>query len=150
MKEYLSQSIVVDLVQAALADGATDPDSTAVDMTGYDGVMFIGICGTITGSGTATIAAAQSNDNAVADDFTAITGATATATAAAKSDKILVVDVLYPSKRYVRTTLTRAIANSVWGGTLAIRYCAKTKPTTFTAATLAAALAQVCSAAEAG
>jgi hypothetical protein len=149
MREYLSQELVVDLVQAALADGATDPDSTAVDMAGYDGVMFIGICGTITGSGTCTLAASQSSDNAVADDFSAISGASAVATSSTKSDKILVVDVLYPAKRYVRTTLTRAVANSVWGGTLALRYCAKNKPTTFTAAALAAAIAQVCAAAEA-
>lgn len=144
MREFLSSGVVVDLVQAALADGQTDPDSTALDMSGYDGIMFIGIAGTITGSGTATLAVTQSSDNAVADDFTAITGATAVATASAKSDKILVIDVQYPTKRYVRTTLTRAVANSVWGGTIAIRYCAKNKPTTFTAGTIAAAVVQIC------
>lgn len=149
MREFLSKQLVIDVVQAALADGQTDPDSASVDMAGYDGVMFVGIPNTITGSGTAKIAAAQSSDNGVGDGFSAIAGAEAEAVGSADSNKLVIVDVLYPTKRYVRTTLTRAVANSVWGGTLAIRYCAKDKPTTFTAAALAAAIAQVCAAAEA-
>lgn len=149
MREFLSKQIAIDVVQAGLAAGQTDPDSASVDMTGYDGVMFIGLLGAVTTTGTATIAAAQSSDDGVGDGFSVISGASAASNADADADKLLIVDVLYPTKRYVRTTLTRAVANTVWGGTLAIRYCAKSKPTTFTAAALAAAIAQVCAADEA-
>ncbi|MDX9861657.1 MAG: hypothetical protein RBS99_12150, partial [Rhodospirillales bacterium] len=85
---YLSEEIKLTLVQAGLADGQTDPDSSSVDMAGFDGVMFIGIVGTITGAGTVTLTAEQSSDDGVADAFAALTGASVVATAAAESDKL--------------------------------------------------------------
>ena len=53
----LSKDVKVTLVQAPLADGQTDPDSGSVDMRGFEGVMFLGIVGTVTGSGTASLKA---------------------------------------------------------------------------------------------
>jgi hypothetical protein len=122
MGSYLSEDVKVTLVQAALADGQTDPDSSSVDMSGYDGVMFIGVVGTITGSGTANLIAAQSSDDST---FATLSGMTATKTAAAQSDTTMILDVQRPADRYVRTTLTRAVANSVYGGTIAIQYKAR-------------------------
>jgi len=142
---YLTDEISATLVQAALADGQTDPDSDSVDMSGYDGVLFIGSVGTITGSGTVAMAVEQSADDS---SFAALTGASAQADAAADSDKLLMVDVFRPTDRYVRTALTRATANSVYNGTIALRYKAKSKPTAQTAASLAAALVQVMTPAE--
>jgi hypothetical protein len=150
MRALLSNAVKLTLVQAALADGSTDPDSTAVDMSGFDGVLFVGVCGTITGSGTATLTAQQSDDAAVADDYTALTGATAAASGSTDSDKLVMLDVYNPTKRYVRVNLTRATANSVWGGTIAIQYKAKDKAAATAAAQLAAAVTQVISPAEAG
>lgn len=49
------------------------------------------------------------------------------------------LDVYKPLDRYVRTTLTRDGANSVYGGTIALQYGAHKKPTIHDAATLAAA-----------
>ncbi len=123
------------MVQAPLADGQTDPDSAAVDMQGFEGVMFVGIVGTVTGSGTASLKAAQSSDNS---NFSDLSGVVATG-AAGGSDKFLVLDVYKPLERYVRTTLTRAVANSIYGGTIAIQYGAHKRPTVHDAATLAAA-----------
>jgi len=131
----LSKNVKVTLVQAPLADGQTDPDSSAVDMQGFEGVMFVGIVGTVTGSGTASLKAAQSSDNS---NFSDLSGVVATG-AAGGSDKFLVLDVYKPLERYVRTTLTRAVANSIYGGTIAIQYGAHKRPTVHDAATLAAA-----------
>lgn len=144
-KNYLSEEIKLTLVQAALADGQTDPDSSAVDMAGFDGVMFVGIVGTITGAGTLDLTVQQSDDEAGAPDaYNALSGATAQATGAGgDSDKLLVIDVDQPSKRYLRTNLTRAAANSIWGGTLAIQYKARSKPTATAVAQLAASIVQV-------
>jgi hypothetical protein len=140
---YLTEEIKLTLVQAALADGQTDPDSTAVDMAGFDGVMFVGIVGTITGAGTVTLKAQQSDDNGVADAFSDLSGVSAQATGAdADSDKLLVLDIDQPSKRYVRTNLTRATANAIYGGTLAIQYKARVKPTATAAVQLAASIVQ--------
>jgi hypothetical protein len=129
----LSKNVKVTLVQPALADGQTDPDSAAVDMQGFEGVMFVGILGTVTEGGTAALKAAQSSDNV---NFNDLSGVVATGDA---SDKFLVLDVYRPLDRYVRTTLTRAVANSIYGGTLAIQYGAHKRPTIHDAATLAAA-----------
>lgn len=142
MKEFLSNAVKFTLVQAALADGSTDPDSTALDMAGYEGVLFVGICGTITGSGTCTLAAYGSSDNGVVDTFAALSGASAEASGSADSDKLLIVDVFQPRERYIRTKLTRATANSIWGGTIAIQYKAKDKATATAAAQLAASVVQ--------
>jgi len=145
MHVYLSDEVKMSIVQAALADGQTDPDSSSVDMKGFDGVMFVGIVGTITGSGTVTMAAEQSSDDVT---FNALSGASAQASAAADSDLLLAVDVFKPADRYVRTALTRATANSVWGGTIAIQYKARSKPVAQAAAQFAATLVQVTTPAE--
>lgn len=137
---HLIDDIKVSLVQAALADGSTDPTSTNVDMAadgGYDGVMFVGICGTITGSGTVTLAATQATTDTTG---TALSGMTATATSSTKSDKLLIIDVYRPTKRYIGTTLTRATANSVYGGTLAIQYRSKSRAIAQATAMLAASV----------
>ena len=131
----LSKNVKVTLVQAPLADGQTDPDSSSVDMQGFEGVLFIGIVGTVTGSGTASLKASQSSDNS---SFNDLSGVVATG-AAGGSDKFILLDVYRPLDRYVRTTLTRAVANSIYGGTIAIQYGAHKKPTIHDAATLAAA-----------
>jgi HK97 family phage prohead protease len=70
--------------------------------------------------------------------YTSTSGAVVTG-AAGGSDKFFVLDVFRPLKRYVRTTLTRAVANFIYGGTIAIQYGAHKKPTIHDAATLAAA-----------
>jgi hypothetical protein len=132
----LSKETKVTLVQAPLADGQTDPDSSSVDMLGFEGVMFIGIAGTITGNGTVSLKASQSSNNA---DFNDLSGIVATTVAASDDDSFLLLDVYRPTDRYVRTTLTRAVDNSVYGGTIAIQYGAHTQPTVHDAATLAVA-----------
>jgi hypothetical protein len=139
---FLSERIAVDVIQAALADGQTDPDSDSIDMQGWDGCLFIGSVGTITGAGTVDLTVEGSADDS---SFAALSGATAQASAAADSDKILAIDVLQPkdTDRYLRTALTRGTANSVYNGTLAMRYRAREFPTTWTAADLAADLVQV-------
>ena len=130
MKEPLVKATKFTLVQAALADGQSDPDGSSVDMAGYDGCLFAAIVGTITTTGTANMVIKQSDDDGSLDDYTAISGATATASAAAQSDRMLIIDIYQPNKRYLRPTLTRATANSIIGGIIAIRYMAKDRPIT--------------------
>lgn len=148
MQSYITDSVKVTLVQAALSDGQATTNSTSVDMNGFDGVLFVGITGTITGSGTVTLTGSQS-----ADDSTFALLATATAsvvaTAAAESDNFLALDIFKPGDRYVRVTMVRAVANSVYSGTLAIQYQAREKITTQDATTLAGSLVQALTPAEA-
>ena len=67
-----------------------------------------------------------------------------------------IVDVLMPPMSPAELTLafaggglTRGTANSVYGGTIAIQYKGRERPTTHTAASLAAAVTQVSTPAEA-
>jgi hypothetical protein len=140
VKKFLSRSSKLTLVQAALADGSSDPNSTSVDMAGFEGVMFIGIVGTVTGSGTVEIHAQQSSDDGVADAFSDIVDMTATADSSTDSDKLLVLDIVQPQKRYVRVAMTRATANSVIGGVAAIQYGAKSMAASTATAQLATAI----------
>ena len=143
--ELLTDGTKITLVQAALADGQSDPDSNRVDMAGFDGVTFVCILGTITATGTVSMQVKQAATDIAGD---ALTGMVAAATDA-DSDMVLVVDVMKPTDRYLGVTLTRATANSVIGGVIALQYQAKHKPTTHTAATLAAAVVQGVTPAEA-
>ena len=149
MREYLTNASKLTLVVAGQADGQGDPAGTGLNMAGFDGVLFVLIAGTITGSGTITMAAEQSSDDAATDDYTALTGASAQAVGSADSDLLLVVDVIKPSKQYVRVQITRAVANSVIGGVLAIQYMADEKAAATASAQLAAAIVQVAAPAEA-
>jgi hypothetical protein len=64
----LSKDVKITLVQPPLADGQTDPDSAAVDMQGFEGVMFVGILGTVTADGTACLKASQSSEFLKSED----------------------------------------------------------------------------------
>ncbi|MBN2024076.1 MAG: hypothetical protein JW809_14935 [Pirellulales bacterium] len=141
----LSEDVKLTLVQPGLADGQTDPDSARVDMQGFDGVMFVGVVGTITGSGTVELAVKQADTDIVG---AALAGASATAEGSANSDKLLVIDIDKPRKRYVGTTLTRAVANSIYGGTIAIQYKGRNKPVVTAAAQLAADIVRLLSPAQ--
>lgn len=145
MKAYLSEDVKVSLIQAPQDDGQGDPTSTSVDMAGWDGCLFVGIVGVITTTGTVLLAVQQSADNV---NFNALVGATAQADLAADSDKMLMIDVQNPTDRYLNTLLTRAAANSIYGGTIAIQYRGKNLPCTQPAAMLAAALVKLFAPAE--
>ncbi len=137
---YLSDEIKMTLIQAPIAADQSDNDSSSVDMQGFDGVLFIGVAGTISGSGTATLTVEQSADDST---FNVLTGPEAVATAAAHSDKALMIDVKKPTDRYLRTNMTSAVGNVEYGGTIALQYTARSKPTTQDATSLAVALVQV-------
>jgi len=131
----LSKNVKLHLVQDGLADGASESDSDSVDMSGFDGVVFVGIIGAQADLATAAMQAEQSDDDTT---FFPLAGAVVTSPVNS-DDKFLVLDVYRPLKRYVRTELIRAgTGNTTWGGTLAIQYMGSKKPTTHEALKLAA------------
>ena len=123
---YQTDDVKMTLVQAPLVDGQATSNSDEVDMQGFDGVMFVGILGTISGSGTVSMTAGQ--DTTSGGSFTELPTAVASAVAA-DDEQFMVVDILRPAKRFLRTVLVRAVDNNVYGGTLAIQYKARAKPT---------------------
>ena len=74
---------------------------------------------------TAAIQAAGSADDSTYAD---IAGAVATSPINS-DDELLIVDVVKPLDRYIRTTLTRGgTTNTTWGGTIAIQYNGRKLP----------------------
>lgn len=121
----LTTDTKVTMVQAPLASGGTDLASAYVDMQGFEGVMFVGILGTAGATDVATLAAWSST--ATGSTGTAISSATQTSTAGL-DDKFFCIDVFRPRRRFVKTHITRS-AVVEYGGTVAIQYNPKVKPT---------------------
>jgi len=113
------------------AAGTSDTLSGAIlDMQGHDGVCFVAALGDIT-SGAVLTLAAQDGAASNLSDAAAITGAGAlTAGASDYDNKLLVLDVYRPKKRYIRATLARATQNAVVENIVALLYNVKSKPVT--------------------
>lgn len=105
----------------AVSAGTSDTQvGTAIDTLGWDGVMFVFMFGTITTSAVVTIKAQQgtaSNGSDAAD----LEG-TAQSIADTDDNKIACIDIYKPRERYVRPVVTRATANAVIDGVIAILY----------------------------
>lgn len=105
--------VVVSSGAAVAAQTAIE--GTAVDTQGFESVRFLAITGDVTATSVLTLKA-QSGAASNGSDATDITGATTAAFTAGASDadsKILSLDVIKPTKRYVRPVLTRTTANAV-------------------------------------
>jgi hypothetical protein len=108
----------------------TDSNSDILDMSGWDGVVFICPVTDCAATGVATLKAEQDDANADGG-MAALTGASATATCAINddlNDKILVLDVYKPTKRYVQAVRTSAVANIAFGNVIAIQYRGRNAP----------------------
>lgn len=119
----LGLAVSVLRLSNAVAAGATASNSSSVDMLGWDGVFFIAAAGAITATAVSSVKAQQSSDNGSADDFTDIAGSSSPAlTPATDDNKILLIDIYRPQKRYLRLSWVRSTANTVIDGVFAIRY----------------------------
>lgn len=142
---HLLENCKVTVVQAPLADGQSDPDSARVDMSGWDGVVFLCTMGAITGAGTCTMVAKQATTDIVG---AALSGASVVASTSADSDMVIGIDIYRPTKRYLGVSLTRETAGSVVGGVLAIQYRGRSAPVTQPTASWAAPLVTLVTPAE--
>jgi hypothetical protein len=137
----LSKSIKVSVVEAAATAGTSELVTDVLDMSGYEGVMFIALTGDVTASSVLTLTAKANTANHVSVPTPVTQAATDAFTAGATDadSKALMVDVYKPTKRYVFASLTRADQNAVVGGIIAIQYGANNKPTTQHASVIASA-----------
>lgn len=115
----LSERIKIIKVSNATGTGQGAINSDAVDMKGYEGVLFFVAPGAITGGGAQSINAAQ--DVASNGSFADLTGSKVTI-ADDDDNQVFWLDVHQPSKRYVRLEIARASANSAFGEIYAIQY----------------------------
>ncbi|HZP34162.1 MAG TPA: hypothetical protein VFB23_12455 [Candidatus Acidoferrales bacterium] len=106
------------------AVGTTSVNGSAIDMQGYDGVTFIGVVGAFTDG---------SFDLKAQDDTSVGMGAASdlagTKTSATASNKLVILDVYRPQKRFIRPVVARGGATgSVIGSVVAIRYVGDKNP----------------------
>lgn len=137
----LSKETKITVVAAAATAATTAVTSDVLDMSGYDGVMFIALLGDVTSGSKLTLTAKANSANSTSSP-TPITQKATTEFTAGASDadsKAIVVDLYRPTLRYVFAELARTTQNAVVGGIIAIQYCAKTKPTSHDATVIASA-----------
>ncbi|MCC6699106.1 MAG: hypothetical protein IT365_26010, partial [Candidatus Hydrogenedentes bacterium] len=94
----LAKNVKVTRVSNAEAAAQTAINSTGVDMTGFDGVMFLVPFGAITSGGVQSVNAAQGSDNSA--DWVDLEGSKI-AVADDDDNQIVVLDIYKPKDRYV-------------------------------------------------
>ena len=110
----------------AVAAGQTDQNSAAVDMKGFESVLFMAAFGAITATAVTKIKAQQSSDNVTFNDL----AGTEVVVADSADNKVFWLDVVKPEDRYVRLVVDRGTADAVIDGVFALQYGAKKVPTT--------------------
>lgn len=126
---HLTDEVKTTRIMNAVAAGSTDQTSSVVDMAGFDGCRFIALFGALT-TNQVTALRIQESDNSNGSPATDVTGAVTSALADADGNKMLIVDVQRPTKRYLIAVVDRATANAVIDGVVAEQYRARTVPTT--------------------
>lgn len=125
----LLNNVDVSVVEGAAAAAQTELTTEVVDMAGWSGVMFIAHLGDVaSGCVLGLVADHSDDDDGGWEDLVGPLAHTADATDA--DNKVMVLDVAKPAKRYVRARLTRTTADAVVNGIVAVRYGPLSVPVT--------------------
>jgi hypothetical protein len=111
----------------ATAAGVTNVNGSGVDMQGFDGVVFICAIGTLTATQVTSLKA-QSDTQANFATAADLAGTNTGPYADVDGNKILVLDIYRPRKRFVRPVVVRGTANAVIDGVIAIQYKGEKNP----------------------
>jgi hypothetical protein len=112
----------------ATAAGTTAINGTGTDMQDFEGVVFTASMGALTAGQVTSLKAQGSNDNGGSDPYADITGAATGNAADGDSNRVLVLEVIRPQKRWIRCVVNRATQNAVIDGVVAEQYGAKKQP----------------------
>lgn len=118
----LSKNVKVTKVAAGATSAGTAIDSTAVDMSGFEGVIFVGSIATADAGNTANAAQSATSGGSYVD----LAGSEV---APGDNGDSFLIDVYRPTKRFVRCEIDRSGADTVTGDVYAIQYQAASKPT---------------------
>lgn len=127
------------VVEAAAAAAQTELTTDVIDTADCDGVVFVAHLGDVSDGSVLGLVADDSETGVGAwDDLEGPLAYTAGATNA--DNKLLILDVHKPERRYVRARLTRTTANAVVNGITAIKYGLRDVPKTQGSTVLASGL----------
>lgn len=126
----LSDNVKIDQILGYYAAGTTKRTSAIIDMSGFDGVVFVASLGTLIEAGTVDVFPEQSETNATTymAEIAGTAAYTVTAEAAALTYSCIIVDVWRPRERYLQCNITPAAQNAVILGIVAIRYGGALRP----------------------
>ena len=119
----LSKNALLTLAKAGQVSAGTAVEGDALDMQGWDGVLFFGTIAAFNAGNF--IKAQQSSDAGVADAYADLEGSKVAATV---NGQVVGVDVYRPRERYVRAYIVRAGANTATGDLYAVRYSGRKAP----------------------
>lgn len=120
----LSKNVKVTKILAGASSADTALTSSAVDMLGFEGVIFVGSITTVNAGNYAKVQ--QSSDDGVVDTYADLAG---TKNVPGDNGDSFMIDVYRPAERYLKLVTTRAGAATVTGDVYAIQYGAREKPT---------------------
>jgi hypothetical protein len=138
----LLDDIQITQISNGATAGTTPVTSSIINMSGYDGVLFIASMGTVTNGSVLTLQCNQNTANSTSG-MAEITGAiTAAVTASSSSNTLMVLDVYRPLEQYLEAVWTPTTDNAALNCIIAIQYKASKKPTV-QGSTVVAALATI-------
>lgn len=109
----------------AVASGTTNVAGSEVDMSGWDGVVFVCDVQTATSDDVNKLTAQMAASTTAT--FEAIANSSISSTAG-QDNMLLVTDCYKPGKRYVRPLLTRGSTGTSAGAIVAVQYHGKSSP----------------------
>jgi len=134
----LSETCKLVRHSAAVAAGSTViTPSAGVDCKGFDAVMFVAAFGAIVSGAATSIEIHQSSDDGVADAYSALAGSKVTVADDADG-KLAFVEIVQPSKRFLKLIVNRATQNATLDSVVAILSGPSRVPTTHDAGSVAA------------
>jgi hypothetical protein len=116
------------------AAGVTVVNGTGFDLSagggpqGFDAVRGVGLLGALTATQTTALKLQQSNDNGALDPWTDIANSQTPNMADGDSNKLLLTDVIRPTKKWVRAVVVRGVANAAIDGVILELYRARRVP----------------------
>ena len=112
----------------AVAYGQTNQNGSIIDMSDYEGVVFIAALGAMASDAVAGLKA-QTGSAANMSDAADLEGS-AVAMIDPDDNTLLVLEIHRPAERYVRAVVTRSTGDSTIDGVIAIQYGPRVLPVT--------------------
>lgn len=130
INSILKDTKIVPILNNTVAGTGDTLNGSIVDLQGYDSVCFIAKTGDVAATAVGTLKAYSGDVSNLSDGAYKTVTASFTASATDSDNKLVVLDVVRPGKRYVRADFVRATANIPVESIIAILYNGKNFPKT--------------------
>jgi hypothetical protein len=122
MRALLSEQIKINKITDHTTAATDAVTSGAVDMAGYEGVLFLTSFGTAAANNL--VKAQQSSDDGATDAYSDLEGTSVTS---GTSDEDVYIDIFRPTKRYLKLVATRGTSSTL-ESIYALQYNPRTLP----------------------